>query len=153
MCVVWRVSLAVFSAQRLYLPRFYSVCLLFASVEGYFVSLFVFQQKVGHRGGRAANKKIIRGVKISRGIATNGALPQWGQQFYAQQNGSLGNLTHWIVMACDRWLRTKAARGGLNRTNLAISHSTSAEETRLAIAQANYVLIGRSFGTHRANFK
>ena len=83
---------------------------------------------------------------------TNWALPQWDQQFYAQQNSSLGIVTHWIVMACDRWLRTKAARGGLNRTNLTISHSTSAEETRLAIAEATYLLIGRSFGTHRAIF-
>ena len=49
---------------------------------------------------------------------------------------------HWIVIkACDRWPRTKAARGGLNRTNLTIAHSTSAEATRLAIAQVKYVLI------------
>ena len=53
-----------------------------------------------------------------------------------------GSLTHWIVIkACDRWPRTKAARGGLNRTNLTIAHSTSAEATRLAIAQVKYVLI------------
>ena len=81
--------------------------------------------------------------KISRGIVTNGAVRQWGQRFYAQQNGSLGVLTHWIVMACDRWLRTKAARGGLNRTNLTISHSTSADATRLAFAQAKYVFIAQ----------